>query len=217
MVAENNRSAFEARRRRKNRNRDGHSYPSSSGYNTNDNNSEENPVTNGRKGRGRRGAKTANNNNNNKKQLPKEEADPYDSDPGESYRDHCDRIQDERRSKSCLAIPRFLKDGKKFGKVANNNLKVKVQNINGDIRSGATEPPSPLLSEPDVSKNMPSSLPRDLARVRYSLRTSIGDGTEKQPGASATTMERRELRPNNIHINVSHWSDFGGRNYMEDR
>ena len=30
-------------------------------------------------------------------------------------------------------------------------------------------------------------------------------------------MERRELRPNNIHINVSHWSDFGGRNYMEDR
>lgn len=205
-------SAFEARRRRKNRNRDAHNFSSSSDYNNN----EENPISNqnqnqtGRKGRGRNRA-------NNTKDLPKEEADPYDSDPGESYRDHCERIQQEK-SKSCLAIPRFLKDGKtkKFGRnnsVANNRLQVKVP---GDA-SGATEPPSPLISEPETNKNMPSSLPRDLARVRYSLRTSIGDGTERQPGASATMMERRELRPNNIHINVSHWSDFGGRNYMEDR
>jgi hypothetical protein len=30
-------------------------------------------------------------------------------------------------------------------------------------------------------------------------------------------MERRELRPNNVRMNVSHWSDEGGRPYMEDR
>ena len=179
--------------------------------------SSNNPVSSAFEARRRRKNRNRDGNNNRrKKELPKAEADPYDSDPGESYRDHCERIQDERRSKSCLAIPRFLKDGKKFGRVANNNLKVRINN-NGDLQSGATEPPSPLLSEPDVSKSTPSSLPRDLARVRYSLRTSIGDGTEKQPGASASMMERRELRPNNIHINVSHWSDFGGRNYMEDR
>ena len=70
----------------------------------------------------------------------------------------------------------------------------------------------------DSSGASPASLPHDLARVRYSLRTTIGDGTEIQPdGRSAAMMERRDLRPNQIHINVSHWSDFGGRNYMEDR
>lgn len=208
-------SAFEARRRRKTRNNgDAHNYPSSSDYDpANDT---------GKWGRGRRGSSNTNNNNNattnnnnDTKELPKKEADPYDSDPGESYRDHCERIQEER-SRSCLAIPRFLKDGK--FRTRHNS----VGNIDGTTT--ATSPPSPLISEPETSmlnpleeKSTPASLPRDLARVRYSLRTSIGDGTDAQPGGSASMMERRELRPNNIHINVSHWSDFGGRNYMEDR
>jgi hypothetical protein len=52
--------------------------------------------------------------------------------------------------------------------------------------------------------------------VRYSLRSSITDGSEKQP-MGPTVMERRELRPNNVQMNVSHWSDTGGRPYMEDR
>jgi len=214
-------SAFEARRRRKHRSGEGHNYPSSSDYHGDD------PAIasgSGRKARGRRD-RSSNGTSTHTKELPKKEADPYDSDPGESYRDHCERIQEER-SRSCLAIPRFLKDGKfmtRHNSVGNSNLRVKITQ-NGEIQSGATSPPSPLISEPELSmlnplqeKNMPSSLPRDLARVRYSLRTSIGDGAETQPGGSASMMERRELRPNNIHINVSHWSDFGGRNYMEDR
>jgi len=251
-------SAFDARRRRKhkNNNESGHGYPSSSDYasdpaeegespgnsNKNSNNKSSNSNGSSRWGMrsGRRSAGTK-----NKKELPGKAADPYDSDPGESYRDHCDRIQGER-SRSCLAIPRFLKDGKflnkngaQFGNASSSSspLKVKVmhngvhQTVGPDDKSGATSPPSPLLSEADPLSaplnpldpihlgkgSTPASLPRDLARVRYSLRTSIGDGTDVQPGGSATMMERRELRPNNIHINVSHWSDFGGRNYMEDR
>jgi len=256
-------SSNPARRRRKPRTRngnntsssDGHNYPTSSDYGNdpaveggndspgkpNNNNSNSNTNNKTSKSKRNRGAKTATTKNG--KVLPKKEADPYDSDPGESYRDHCDRIQDDR-SRSCLAIPRFLKDGKfnlsKQSSSNNNGLGVKVLHNGGkvgngnnpDDKSGATSPPSPLISEPDSSSLLnpldpkrqqggntytPASLPHDLARVRYSLRTSVGDGTDVQPGGSASMMERRDLRPNNIHINVSHWSDFGGRNYMEDR
>jgi hypothetical protein len=171
--------------------------------------------------------------NKKKESLPDDEYDPYDSDPGESYREHCERIKGES-TKTCLAMPRFLKQLN--GQVGPNNV---LENGNKTV---ATSPPSPLQSEldegsPMMSRNggvglppgttlfggvdagsLPASLPRDLARVRYSLRTSIGDGSQPQPATtSSTLMERRELRPNNIHINVSHWSDFGGRNYMEDR
>jgi len=149
--------------------------------------------------RRRKGSKGTNNRRNEK--LPDEEYDPYDSDPGESYRDHCDRLK-VNRSRSCLALPKFLLSNKK----------------DEESDTAATSPPSPLSSDfgDSMGGTTPASLPRDLARVRYSLRTSIGDGSEKQPTAAAV-MERRELRPNNIHINVSHWSDFGGRSYMEDR
>jgi hypothetical protein len=134
------------------------------------------------------------NTKNTRDKLPEDEYDPYDSDPGESYREHCDRIKGKGRS--CLVIPKFLKQREYEDTVA-------------------TAPPSPLAS--DVGEfNTPASLPRDLARVRYSLRTAVGDGTERQPDGP-TVMERRDLRPNNVHINVSHWSDFGGRGYMEDR
>ena len=147
----------------------------------------------------RRKAKSSDNNRRNEK-LPEDEYDPYDSDPGESYRDHCKRM-DSNKTRTCLALPRFL--GKK-----------------DDETTEATSPPSPLASENGDLYHQhgatPASLPRDLARVRYSLRTAIGDGSEKQP-SGPSVMERRELRPNNVHINVSHWSDFGGRNYMEDR
>jgi hypothetical protein len=153
-----------------------------------------------------------------KESLPDDEYDPYDSDPGESYREHCDRLKGER-SRSCLAMPRFLKD---------KNLLLKLDRKVVPDPSVATSPPSPLqselgdggspLSHLHPAGGLPASLPRDLARVRYSLRTSIGDGTDVQPhSGSPSMMDRRELRPNNVHINVSHWSDFGGRNYMEDR
>lgn len=132
--------------------------------------------------------------------LPEDEYDPYDSDPGESYREHCMRIKGVN-SKSCLAMPRFL-----------NNKKA----IMPEQDTEATSPPSPLASEVDEFGHMPPSLARDMSRVRYSLRTSIGDGSAKQP-TGPTVMERRPLRPNNIHINVSVWSDTGARNYMEDR
>jgi hypothetical protein len=132
--------------------------------------------------------------------LPEDDYDPYDSDPGESYRDHCMRLKGVN-SKSCLAIPQFLK----INRV-----------IMPEQSSEATSPPSPMASEADEFGHAPPSLPRDLSRVRYSLRTSIGDGSEKQP-TGPSVMERRPLRPNNIHINVSYWSDTGARNYMEDR
>jgi len=231
-------SAFDARRRRKHRNDDGQNYPSSSDYGNDPAEVGGDPRNNKRDARQSRRSTS----NKNSKELPKKESDPYDSDPGESYREHCERIQGER-TRSCLAIPRFLKDGKFLNKLNHGNqignsssIKTKVlhsgghQRVGPDDKSGATSPPSPLISEPDAPLNpldphhtqrqrgnTPASLPRDLARVRYSLRTSIGDGTDVQPGGSASMMERRELRPNNIHINVSHWSAFGGRNYMEDR
>lgn len=123
-------------------------------------------------------------------EFPEDEYDPYESDPGESYREHCERL-DDNKTRTCLAIPKFL--AKK------------------DSDTVATAPASPFS---DDSYEMPASLPRDLARVRYSLRSAIGDGSSE---VKPKNMEQRELRPNNVHINVSHWSDFGGRNYMEDR
>jgi len=79
-----------------------------------------------------------------------------------------------------------------------------------------TAPPSPLQSEMGDLGQAPASLPPSLTRVRYSLRSSITDGAEPQP-LGPTVMERRDLRPNNVQMNVSHWSEEGGRPYMEDR
>jgi len=132
-----------------------------------------------------------------KGKLVDEDVDPYDSDPGESYRDHCLRIKG-LSTKTCLAVPGFLKKS----------------DLEGD--TVMTEPPSPLSSElEDVLNQTPRSLPSDHV-ARYSLRTSIGDGSAKQP-TGPSVFERRELRPNNVQVNVSHWSDTGARPYMEDR
>lgn len=128
-----------------------------------------------------------------------DDIDPYDSDPGESYREHCMRMKGVS-NKSCIAVPRFLRNGRKV-----------------EDETVMTAPPSPMASEMgDVFGQIPASLPSNLTRVRYSLRSSITDGSENQP-SGPSVMERRELRPNNIHINVSHWSMAGGRPYMEDR
>ena len=128
-----------------------------------------------------------------------EDLDPYDSDPGESYREHVARTNGIS-NKSCISVPRFLRNGKK------------VEDV-----TVMTAPPSPMTSEMgDIFGQIPASLPSNLTRVRYSLRSSITDGSENQP-SGPSVMERRELRPNNIHINVSHWSMAGGRPYMEDR
>ncbi|CAB9526499.1 linked kinase-associated serine/threonine phosphatase 2C [Seminavis robusta] len=135
--------------------------------------------------------------------LPDDEYDPYDSDPGESYRQHCLRVNG-MSTKSCLKFPSFLKQTATIGNAAESETEM-------------TSPPSPMASEiGDVLGQTPASLPSDMTRVRYSLRSSITDGSEKQP-SGPSVMERRELRPNNVHINVSHWSDSGARHYMEDR
>ena len=134
-----------------------------------------------------------------KKTLPDEEYDPYDSDPGESYRQHCLRVKG-MSTKSCLKLPKFIKN-----------------TSHGESETVMTSPPSPMASEMgDVLGQTPASLPPDSSRVRYTLRSSITDGSEKQP-SGPSVMERRELRPNNVHLNVSHWSDSGARQYMEDR
>lgn len=137
-----------------------------------------------------------------KKEAAEEELDPYDSDPGESYRQHVQKAKGNF-SRSCLGAPAFLK--------------TKSARRTKEEESEITSPPSPLTSElGDPFGQLPVSLPANAALVKYSLRSSITDGSEKQP-AGPSVMERRELRPNTVHINVSHWSDPGGRPYMEDR
>ena len=135
----------------------------------------------------RRRRRKSNKTTTEKKPPKKTDVDPYDSDPGQSYRDHCKK----NRVAACLTVPKFIK--------------------NRVITDGSvlTAPPSPTV-------DMPSSLPAHWARVRYSLRSAITDGSEKQP-VGPSVMERRDLRPNDVELNVSHWSDEGERQYMEDR
>jgi hypothetical protein len=139
----------------------------------------------------------------NKSPPPAEDQeDPYESDPGESYREHCMKFKGVS-SKSCLTMPKFLRTNRSLS--------------NGEEETVLTAPPSPMTSEMgDLFGQIPASLPPNLTRVRYSLRSSITDGSEKQP-VGPSVMERRDLRPNGVHLNVSHWSDEGGRPYMEDR
>jgi hypothetical protein len=59
----------------------------------------------------------------------------------------------------------------------------------------------------------PLSIPLTIC---YSLRSSIGDGSTRQRNSHAL-MERRSLRPNGTHLDVSHWSHRGKRSYMEGR
>ena len=132
-----------------------------------------------------------------RQEQQQEELDPYESDPGESYREHCMKFRGIS-TKSCM--PTFLRNRR-----------------TPEEETVLTAPPSPLASEMgDLFGQIPASLPANLTRVRYSLRSSITDGSEKQP-SGPSVMERRELRPNGVHLNVSHWSDEGGRPYMEDR
>ena len=83
-------------------------------------------------------------------------------------------------------------------------------------------PPSPDLAYVDELERsfdtdvVPASLDAGAIGLKYSLRTSIGDGAKTQPNGPSV-MERRELRPNGCHLNVSHWSEENMRRYMEDR
>jgi hypothetical protein len=152
-----------------------------------------------RKQKAKENGETKTSKSKQKKALPDEEYDPYDSDPGESYRQHCLRVNG-MSTRSCLKLPKFIK-----------------QTPHGESETVMTSPPSPMASEMgDILGQTPASLPPDHSRVRYTLRSSITDVSEKQP-SGPSVMERRELRPNNVHLNVSHWSDSGARQYMEDR
>lgn len=144
-----------------------------------------------------------------KKGGTESDIDPYDSDPGESYRQHVSRAKGIS-SKSCMGIPNFL-----LGNTNSSSSIVsrgKVEKTTTEVT--VTDPMTPELGE--TFPKLPASLPPNATLVKYSLRTSISDGSEKQPSGSSV-MERRELRPNSVQINVSHWSDPGGRPYMEDR
>jgi hypothetical protein len=135
---------------------------------------------------------------NTSKRSPEEEAeDGNESDTGISYRQHCMSTK-SLGTKSCMRKPSFM-------------LK------NAAEKGGVQITPSPSSTESEFDEPIgehPPELPGDV--MRYSFRTAIGDGSEKQV-ASASVMERRDLRPNNCHLDVGHWSDKGGRGYMEDR
>lgn len=119
--------------------------------------------------------------------------DPYESDPGESYRDHCERMEADAfpKSKSCLPIPKFL-----------TNPKYKRKSK-----------PEPIIEQEQDTALHPQSLPLELQQLKYSEQSEIGDGSQAQDWEARS----RSLRPNKTHINISHWSDFGKRDYMEDR
>jgi hypothetical protein len=132
-----------------------------------------------------------------------DELDPYDSDPGGSYRQHCLKLRG-MGSQSCLRIPAFMK-----------SLNKGIDPV-GEEATESTMPPSPMGSDADdILNQIPASLPAE-TRIRYSLRSSIGDGSAQQP-TGPSVMDRRELRPNGVALNVSHWSARGCRAYMEDR
>jgi hypothetical protein len=132
--------------------------------------------------------------------VPDDEVDdPYESDPGESYREHCERTEADSfpQSRSCLTIPKFLTNPKR--------------------RSRSEPRKSPPLFEDlaeDHQDNLnPHSLPKDLQQLKYSEQSEIGDGSEPHDWSQTS----QPLRPNRTHMNISHWSDFGKRDYMEDR
>lgn len=100
------------------------------------------------------------------------------------------------------------------GPRCNFSLRSRLLGLKKQAKSTKTPPPSPTPSVSD-SELIPSSLGLENVGVRYSLRSSIGDGARQPIGP--TFMERRELRPNGSHLNTSHWSEEGARKYMEDR
>jgi len=74
---------------------------------------------------------------------------------------------------------------------------------------------SPLAAEIE-ELFVPISISSEQAGVKYSLRSAVGDGSQKQSDARSV-MDRRELKPNGSHLHVGHWAEEGLRAYMEDR
>lgn len=132
--------------------------------------------------------------------VPDDEAgDPYESDPGESYREHCERMEAESfpQSRSCLTVPKFLRKSK-----------------SEPVRTRAATLLDEDVQRMDHADNLnPQSLPKDSQQLKYSKQSEIGDGSQPQDWSDIS----RPLRPNRTHLNISHWSDFGKRGYMEDR
>lgn len=134
--------------------------------------------------------------------------DPYESDPGESYRDHCERLEAEsfpQTSRSCLTLPRFFTNHAKRKKAKPLPTK------NLFFEGGSDDDDDRNFYYPDNLN--PQSLPKDLQFLKYSDQSEIGDGSQPQDWS----VETPSLRPNRTHLNMSHWSDFGKRDYMEDR
>jgi hypothetical protein len=169
-------------------------------------------------------------NSNNMTGVPKG-VDPYESDPGESYREHCARNNQYRALNNCLSLPQFL-----LKNISNHDDEEELEGKNGIYRSAhhhhhrrrnhrrggtdddeaGTESPDTTSPRQSTTNTSPGHLPRSATRIRYSLRSTITDGTDPQP-TGPSVLERRKLRPNDVKLNISHWSDEGGRPYMEDR
>jgi hypothetical protein len=161
--------------------------------------------------------------------------DPYESDPGESYREHCARNNQYRALNQCLSLPQFLlknisnhdddddeeqeiKNGIHHRSSAHHHHHRRRNHRRGgtdDDDEAGTESPD-TTSPRQSNTTSPGHLPRSATRIRYSLRSTITDGTDPQP-TGPSVLERRKLRPNDVKLNISHWSDEGGRPYMEDR
>jgi hypothetical protein len=160
--------------------------------------------------------------------------DPYESDPGESYREHCARNNQYRALNQCLSLPQFLlknisnhdddddeeqeiKNGIHHRSSAHHHHHRRRNHRRGGTDDDEAGTESPDTTSPRQSTNTsPGHLPRSATRIRYSLRSTITDGTDPQP-TGPSVLERRKLRPNDVKLNISHWSDEGGRPYMEDR
>mmetsp|Transcript_33024 Transcript_33024/g.69508 ORF Transcript_33024/g.69508 Transcript_33024/m.69508 type:complete len:665 (+) Transcript_33024:203-2197(+) len=102
-------------------------------------------------------------------------------------------------------------------KLTQSSLDITSKNKKSELANA--KPPRPSRKK---KKNPPNEKPRDITplsiplTICYSLRSAIGDGSERQRN-SHSLMDRRPLRPNGCSVDVSYWSHRGKRNYMEDR
>jgi hypothetical protein len=77
-------------------------------------------------------------NSNNMTGVPKG-VDPYESDPGESYREHCARNNQYRALNNCLSLPQFL-----LKNISNHDDEEELEGKNGIYRSAHHHhPPQP--------------------------------------------------------------------------
>eukprot|EP00554_Chaetoceros_debilis_P011518 CAMPEP_0194105928 /NCGR_PEP_ID=MMETSP0150-20130528/6041_1 /TAXON_ID=122233 /ORGANISM="Chaetoceros debilis, Strain MM31A-1" /LENGTH=596 /DNA_ID=CAMNT_0038793933 /DNA_START=324 /DNA_END=2111 /DNA_ORIENTATION=- len=100
---------------------------------------------------------------------------------------------------------------KKFGR--------EIQNIT-IATTGSSSATEPLSDDEDElfwnELGSPSHVERKDLTARYSLRSEIGNGSKIQ-APPLIEIAKRTLRPNDIHLDASFWTEKNRRAYMEDR